>query len=133
MRTQRVAVVLTFVNVVVLLGLVSQFHVVRAQSDVAPVVRARSLEIVDDTGKVRAQILVNKGTDGSDTGVLLRLIDTDGKPLVKLNAANDGSALMLSGDHGMREWNGIQVLAKPGGSSLRILNKDGKERLVKPE
>ena len=82
---------------------------------------------------MRAQVVVNKAADGSDTGVLLRLIDTDGKPLVKLSAANDGSVLMLSGDHGLREWNGIQVFAKPGGSSVRILNKDGKEHVVKPE
>jgi hypothetical protein len=28
---------------------------------------------------------------------------------------------------------GIQALARPGGSTLRLLNADGKERVIKPE
>jgi hypothetical protein len=40
---------------------------------------------------------------------------------------------MLTGDPATRDWNGIQVLAKPGFSTLRLLNPDGKERVIKPE
>lgn len=31
------------------------------------------------------------------------------------------------------DWSGIQVLAKPDASTLRLLNLDGKERVIKPE
>jgi hypothetical protein len=40
---------------------------------------------------------------------------------------------MLTGDPATQEWSGIQVLAKPAGSALRLLNVDGKERVIKPE
>ena len=40
---------------------------------------------------------------------------------------------MLTGDPVRQDWSGIQVLAKPGGSTLRLLNLDGKERVIKPE
>ena len=40
---------------------------------------------------------------------------------------------MLTGDPARQEWSGIQVLAKPRGSTLRLLNLDGKERVIKPE
>ena|SRR5438132_11356306 len=137
MRMHRFAVLLTIVNIIVLIVLVSQLRVARAQQDVANVVRAHSIEIVDASGKVRAQLIVNPSTDAAgvatDGGVIFRMMDRDGKPLMKLGAADDGAGLMLSGDHGLREWNGIQVLAKPGGSSVRIVNKDGKERVVRPE
>jgi hypothetical protein len=91
--------------------------------------RAKGLEIVDDRGIVRAQIVVqcNNG------GVLFRLIDQQQKPLVKLGAGADGSGLMLTGDPARQDWSGIQVMAKPAGSTLRLLNVDGKERVIKPE
>ena len=70
----------------------------------------------DDRGIVRAQILAQRQ-----------------KPLVKLGAGVDGSGLMLTGDPTAQEWSGIQVLAKPAGSTLRLLSPDGKVRLIKPE
>lgn len=91
--------------------------------------RIKGLEIVDDRGTVRAQIVVQP----NDGGVLFRLIDQQRKPLVMLGAGADGSGLMLTGDPARQDWSGIQVLAKPGGSTLRLLNVDGKERVIKPE
>ena len=91
--------------------------------------RVRGLEIVDDRGIVRAQSVVQP----NDGGVLLRLIDQQGKPLVKLGAGTDGSGSMLTGDPARNDWSGIQVLARLGASTLRLLNPDGKERVIKPE
>ena len=106
----------------------SQVQVTSAQA-VPDVLRAKGLEIVDDRGFVRAQIIVQPGGNT----VLFRLIDQNQKPLVKLGAGADGSGLMLTGDPARQEWSGIQVLAKPAGSTRRLLNVDGKERVIKPE
>jgi hypothetical protein len=128
MKINRFALVLTVLNVLATLAFWSQQQVAWAQA-VPDILRARGLEIVDDRGIVRAQIVVQP----NEGGVLFRLIDQQRKPLVKLGAGADGSGLMLTGDPARPDWNGIQVLAKPGGSTLRLLNLDGKERVIKPE
>ena len=128
MRINRLAISLTAINLLAMLAFWSQMQVTSAQA-VPDIVRAKGLEIVDDSGNVRAQILVQP----NGGGVLFRLIDEKHKPLVKLGASKDGSGLMLTGDPATQEWSGIQVMAKPGGSTLRLLNLDGKERVIKPE
>jgi hypothetical protein len=128
MKIQRLVIGLTVVNALAMLAFWSQMQAAAAQA-VPDMLRARGLEIVDDRGIVRAQIIVQP----NDGGVLVRLIDQQGKPLVKLGAGKDGSALMLTGDPVRNDWSGIQVLARPGASTLRLLHPDGKERVIKPE
>lgn len=128
LKINRVAFALTALNIIAMLAFWSQVQVTSAQA-VPDVLRAKGLEIVDDRGFVRAQIIVQPGGDT----VLFRLIDQKHKPLVKLGAGADGSGLMLTGDPATQEWSGIQLLAKPTGSTLRLLNLDGKERVIKPE
>jgi len=127
MRTHRFAFALTVVNVLAMVAFWSQQQIGRAQAG-SDIVRAKGLEIVDDRGLVRAQIIVQP----NNGGVLFRLIDEKQKPLVKLGAGADGSGLMLTGDPAAREWSGIQVQAKPGESRVRLLNPDGTERIIKP-
>jgi hypothetical protein len=127
-RINRFALALTVVNVLVMIVFWSQPQAARAQA-VPDILRAKGLEIVDDRGIVRAQIIVQP----NDGAVLFRLIDQKQKPLVKLGAGADGSGLMLTGDPARQDWSGIQVMAKPAGSTLRLLNLDGKERVIKPE
>ena len=128
MRINRSALALTALNLLAMLAFWSQLQVAGAQA-VPDLVRAKGLEIVDDRGIVRAQILVQP----DDGGVLFRLIDQQRKPLVKLGAGADGTGLMLTGDPARQDWTGIQVLAKPAASTLRLLDPDGKERVIKPE
>src|SRR5262245_16946105 len=128
MKINRFALALTALNVLAMLAFWSQMQVARAQA-VPDILRAKGLEIVDARGIVRAQIIVQPD-DGS---VLFRLIDQQQKPLVKLGAGADGSGLMLTGDPARQDWSGIQVLAKRRGSTLRLLNLDGKERVITPE
>ncbi|MBI1925966.1 hypothetical protein HYR99_17155 [Candidatus Poribacteria bacterium] len=136
MKLQRFAIVLTVINLALLMLVLAQVRPTVAQ-DVAPVLRGRALEIVDEQGKVRAQIIVEPATtmpDGKtypDT-VLLRLIDPNLRPAVKLGASEEGSGLVLAGDSERREWSGVQILAKGTGSLLKLVNKDGREQLVKP-
>ena len=128
MKMNRFALALTIVNLLAMLGFWSQRQAAGAQA-VPDMIRTKGLEIVDDRGIVRAQIIVQP----NNGGVLFRLIDQQQKPLVKLGAGVDGSGLMLTADPAARDWSGIQVVAKPAGSTLRLLNPDGKERIVKPE
>ena len=137
MKTQRLLTILTAVN----LGLLG-YQVVRPRlagastADVPAVLRGRGLEIVDARGKVRASLAVLpedpkviwKGKPYPET-VLLRLISPDGRPNVKLGASRMGSALLIGGES---DPTYIQVLAEGGESTLKLINKDSTERVIKP-
>jgi hypothetical protein len=137
MKVQRLAIVLTVVNLLILTWIL--YHVVstRTKTGVVDVLRGRGLEIIDDQGKRRAQIIVAPSTtmDGRKypETVLLRLIDPNGRPAVKIGASVDGSGIGLAGDSERREWNGVQILAEETGTSLILTNKDGRKEVVKPQ
>ena len=136
MKTQRLVIVLTVINLVILTF--NFAHIRPATADgFAPVLRSRALEIVDDHGKVRAQIIVAPPTTMPDgkkypETTLFRLIDPNGRPAVKIGASVDGSGMSLQGDSERREWSGVQILADGSGSTLKLTNKDRHEQLIKP-
>jgi hypothetical protein len=68
MKIQRLLIVLTLVNTVLLAFSLAQSHTVAAQ-DVAPVLRGRALQIVDDRGRVRASIQVLPATTQKDSSL----------------------------------------------------------------
>lgn len=136
MKTQRLVIALTTINSVILIF--NMVHMYPAAAErVAPILRGSGLEIVDDQGKVRAQIVVyptSTTADGAkqpDTA-LFRLIDPNGRPGVKIGTSVEGSAVSLAGDSERREWSGVQILAKGTGSLLKLTNKDGREQQLKP-
>jgi hypothetical protein len=103
------------------------------------VLRGHALEIVDDHGRVRAMIKVfpdnptvkmPDGTMGYPETVLLRLIDSKGVPNVKIAATEDGSAVSLGGESNPTH---VQLLARGMSTSLKLVNKDGREQLIKPQ
>jgi hypothetical protein len=61
--------------------------------------------------------------------VMLRLIDPNGRPEVKIGASVEGGGLGLVGDA-----DSIQLVlqADSSGSSMRLRNGTGKERLIQP-
>jgi hypothetical protein len=131
MKTQRIALTLTVVNLLLMTVLLAQFR--RASADeIAPVLRGRALEIVDAQGRIRANILVHgpetvNGKVYPET-VLLRLSDPKNGPVVKLTAAENGSALGLSDD----AEGGVQLFARDTGSFVKVMDKKGKEQVLKP-
>ena len=132
MKNQRFLIVLTVLNLALLLALLFQARTTFAQS-AAPLLRGKGLEIVDDHGRVRASITV---LPGSTTGkevfpdtVILRLIDTKGKPVVKLAASELGSALGLLGSS---EPTYARIEANGANTFVKLTNKDGHEQVVKP-
>jgi len=136
MNTQRFLIVLTVVNVAALA--ISLARPGAAADDVAPVLRGRALQIVDDRGRVRASITVfpanpavkmPDGTTGYPETVLLRLINSRGGPNVKLATTEDGAALVLGGESNPTH---VQVLARGATTSLKLSNKDGQVKLIAP-
>ena len=70
------------------------------------------------------------GTTGYPETVLLRLIDSKGAPNVKIAATEDGSALSLGGESNPTH---VQVLARGTNTSLTLVNKDGRQQVIKPQ
>jgi hypothetical protein len=136
MKTQRLAIALTVIDLVILMFILAHMGPATAEG-VAPVLRGRALEIVDEHGRLRAQIIVAPATTMPDgqkypETALLRLIDPNGRPAVKIGASVDGSGMSLAGDSERREWSGVQILAKGTGSTVKLTNKDGRAQLIKP-
>src|SRR2546426_3295673 len=95
MKVQRMLIAMTALNMGLTIFLVAQLK--RADADsIAPVLRGRELEIVDDRGRVRASIKLHAadpkykwpdGRIGYPETVMLRLVDQNGRPEVKLGAS----------------------------------------------
>lgn len=60
---------------------------------------------------------------------MFRLLDQQGTIRVKLGAGTDGAGLLLAND---ATEPGVHILAKASGSSVRVVNKDGRERVIAP-
>jgi hypothetical protein len=138
MKNERLLAILTAVNLGLLGYQVFQPHLARASTpDVPGVLRGRALEIVDGQGKVRASLMVLpedpkviwKGEPYPET-VLLRLMSPDGGAHVKLGASQRGGGLVLGGERASGAY--IQAGASGGESTLKLINKGGTERLIKP-
>lgn len=135
MRTQRLLIVLTLVNLALLLFTLPQIRPASAEG--APqVLRGRALEIVDEQGRVRASLNVlpaktqANGETSSET-VLLRLITERGRPSVKIGASEQVAGLSFAGPTGTKD--AYLILETKGtASSLRLRNEDGREQVVKP-
>jgi len=140
MKTQRILAVLTLVNLALLASVLTQGRAAQAGSD-SGVLRGRSLEILDDKGRVRASIKIHPadpkykmpdGKVGYPETVVLRLITPNGMPSVKMSAAMDGSGVSFAGPYRGEDWSGVQILAKQEASTLKLQNVDGKQQILKP-
>ena len=136
MKIQRLLIALTVVNLGMLMFLLAQIRPVEANST-GPVLRGRAFEIVDDQGRVRASIKVQpadqtvtmpNGKKYPET-VILRLIDPNGRPSVKLTASEQGAGLGLGGES---DPTYVVLKAEGADSSLKLTNKDGRQQLIKP-
>jgi hypothetical protein len=100
-----------------------------AAETVPAVIRARSLEIVDEQGRVRAQIVV---ANAHPDTVLLRLIDTAGQPSVKIAASSRGSGLSMLGGPDDNGWYGMQVVADGMGGVISLVDRQGRRLDLRP-
>src|SRR5215471_19013808 len=131
MNTQRLAVVLTVLNLVLLVFLLTQVRLyvgpqgmrLWTNSD-GSVLRGRALELIDEQGRTRASISVypaNQATSYPET-VLFRLVDGNGRPSVKLSTSERGGLLALASD---AENTYVQL----SGRELTV-TKDGRHQAV---
>lgn len=123
MTGYNVAVALSVLNLAILAGAAVQTPTTRA-SAADDVLRGSALELVDERGKTRARLNVEPSGE-----VVFRLLDQQGTIRVKLGAGTDGSGLLLAND---ATEPGVHLLAKSVGSSVRVANKDGRERVITP-
>lgn len=133
MTQPRLLAVLTVANLVLLTLLLAHGASAEARGDAA-VLRGRALEIVDERGKVRASIKVQPagrtpdGTPYPDTAIL-RLIDPNGRPEVKLAASDRGAGLSLLG---AADETHVIIDAEGAVTSLRLVNGEGRQQVLTP-
>ena len=57
------------------------------------------------------------------------MVTADGRPNVKLGASKNGAGLVIGGE---ADPTYVQVLGEGGETTLKLVNKNGAERLIKP-
>ena len=89
--------------------------------------RGRELQLVDQHGRVRVEMKIlpsdptvkmPDGTSGYPETVLLRLIDSQGRPNVKIAATEDGSGISLGGNANPTH---IQILSRGDKTVLKLV------------
>jgi hypothetical protein len=130
MKMQRLAIALTAINLVLLL-LTAARAAGTAELTVSPVLRGRVLELVDDRGRVRSRLNVERSGE-----VVLRLLDQNGTIRVKLGAGEDGSGLLLADE---ATEPAIHMIARRTGTSKRatttsitLRGTNGQQRVIRP-
>ena len=135
LRLQPVLIALTLLNLGILGAVIAREQAVAAPSPTPDgILRGRALQIVDDQGKVRASITINpavKQPDGSTypETVLLRMITSEGRPVVKIASSEDGASMALSAAEGLAY---VQILARGSDPKLVIVDGAGRETSKRP-
>ena len=131
-KTQRFLMAISALNVACSAVLVSQLaHGNASRAEVSDVVRTRHLEVVDAGGHVRASITVHPANpdvhmpDGTtqEDSVVLRLVNPDGGPGVKLASSQHHVGLALIA----RQGDYLQIF----GDGVKV-TKDFKQRAAWP-
>ena len=126
---QKLLVALTVVNLALLAFLLTRVPTT-AVADASGVLRGRALQITDDQGRVRASIVVHPpSSPGASETVVLRLVDPNGRPSVKIAGSENSAGLSFVG-----ESDSVHVILKAEGpsTSLKLATKDGRQQLIKP-
>jgi len=135
MQSKHMVVALVVVNVALLL--LQAAHGRPNPAGAAQDLKVRSLELVDDQGRVRAELKVYPaqpnlkmpdGTTGYPEAVQFRLITSQGAPNVKLVATEDGAAASMVGEKGY-----LQVMSRSHEDPfVKIVTKDQREKSLRP-
>ena len=132
--TQRLAICLTIVNLILLVGILVENRPLSAQG--APgVLRGSGLEIVDAQGRVRASIGILAESSTYPETVILRLIDRNLKPTVKLTTQEGMTGYPKGSGMGfLGASDATQAYIGAGGatSKVELKNNDGQRQLVTP-
>ena len=132
MKTYALPTALILLNLFLLVFLLARLQPAVGEITPEGVVRCRGLQVVDGEGRVRASIRIYpadpkvKLPDGRTLPetTLLRLIDPNGRPSVKLSASEQGGLLSLGGE---TDKSYTQVM----GNGVRLTG-NGREKLIQP-
>ena len=129
-NTQRLTLVLTLINLALLGTWLHRDRVAFAQSD-AGVLRGRGLELVDESGRVRAQFSIEP-----DGEAVFRMRDSSGEIRLKLGAGDGGSGLLLLDEatepavHIVARR--LATPARPTTTSINLTGPEGQRRAIVP-
>ena len=129
MKMQRFALVLLVLNLVLLTLFFTRQRASAAQA-IEPILRARTLELVDGHGRVRSRLSVESGGE-----VIFRLFDQAGTIRVKLGASESGSGLVLTDE---TTEPGVHILARRAPlagrktTSITLTGANGRQRVITP-
>jgi hypothetical protein len=121
MRRDRLAVALAALGLVAVLAVAVLDRPAGAERTPS-VLRARTIELVDGRGQVRAQMKVER-----DGEVVFRLRDQDGAVRAKLGASRAGSGLLLLNE---ATEPGVQARAGADGTSVSLQRGAERNELV---
>ncbi len=132
MKTQRLYAVLTLANFGLLLLLLLKPGLVEAQ-DAPSILRGTGLQIVDAQGRIRASVSIEPaGTANGEAfpeTVLLRLIDGNGQPSVKISTSETKAGMSLVGGD---DKSYVILQADGPQSSLKMVGPDGRQQFAAP-
>ena len=124
MNLRLYAIVITAFNFLLFFLLLTQTAFTPIQN-VTQVIRAKTFELVDDNGNVRAQLNIEE--PGNEA--VFRIRDSKGTIRVKLSGTADGSGLLLLNE---KTEPGVHIIVNPEGPSLSLIGKDGQKKVINP-
>lgn len=132
MKTQRLYTLLTLANFGLLLLLLFKPGLVEAQ-DAPSILRGTGLQIIDAQGRIRASVSIEPaGTANGEAfpeTVLLRLIDGNGQPSVKISTSETRAGMSLVGGD---DKSYVVLQADGPQSSLKMVGPDGRQQFAAP-
>jgi hypothetical protein len=128
MNIRWLPTLLTAINLGLLVFLLAKTWVVEFH-DRQSVLRGSGLQIVDGEGRVRASLGVLPASSTESETVLLRLIDPNGQPSVKIATSDTASGISLVGGDDLSY---LQLRADGPQSSLKIGEPGNRQRVVTP-
>ena len=129
MKKYKLLAAITIVNIALVAFQLIRTDTAGAKEDL-PILRGRALQIVDDQGRVRASISILKPDSKSDhETVILRMIDTNGRPNVKLTGSSGSSGIALGG---ATDDTYAIIDANGDDSFVKLTNRAGRKRFITP-
>jgi hypothetical protein len=108
-----------------------------SQADAKPgMLRGTGLQIIDSRGKVRASItqmpaipdvVMPDGSKGYPESILLRLIDSNGRPSVKITATDEGAGFSFTEARGNAYSN---LIVRKGEPVMKFVDGQGHEKVL---
>lgn len=122
MKSRYFLTVLMIVNLFMFIFLMGGLS--SSSADDQKILKIRGLEMIDENGLIRSSLRLEPEGE-----VILRFFDNKGEIRFKAGASEKGSGLLLINN---LTNPGVQILAKDTGTSLKLIDNNGKEKLIEP-